>query len=211
MGANQHTKPSDHDYFYAHATVGEGCWVWQGCLSKTGYGMTTPQRYRMAHRMSYAVHKGELDPRMQIDHLCSRPSCVNPDHLDQVPQQVDGVRRRIRNHWRGWATHCARGHEMNDVTTLWRTNGEGRQCRVCQYDRTVEYRARNNMKPLPPFNFGKVSSSIKHKWMYRPSAADYELAAIDLRFVKHFWAFDPMRSSSLAITEGAQAKGAFQL
>lgn len=63
-----------------------GCWEWQGKLSKDGYGsfqksidgIKTEVR---AHRKSYEIFKGEIPKGMQVCHTCDNPSCCNPEHL----------------------------------------------------------------------------------------------------------------------------------
>lgn len=66
-----------------------GCWVWQGYRDRNGYGR---HRVEWAHRWSYEHHVGPIPPEHEIDHLCSNPPCVNPDHLEPVTR-VEHVRR----------------------------------------------------------------------------------------------------------------------
>ena len=66
---------------------GDGCWVWNGQHDRNGYsvlhvGSGTPEdRTVMVHREVLAWSVGALPPRMDVDHICHNPGCVNPDHL----------------------------------------------------------------------------------------------------------------------------------
>jgi hypothetical protein len=37
----------------------------------------------VAHRIAYQIYYGHLNPKMQINHICNNPSCVNPLHLEE--------------------------------------------------------------------------------------------------------------------------------
>jgi hypothetical protein len=59
-----------------------GCWLWTGCVNYDGYGQLLVGRgARGAHRVSYELFHGAIEPGMHICHKCDVPSCVNPDHL----------------------------------------------------------------------------------------------------------------------------------
>lgn len=59
-----------------------GCWVWTGGCSNTGYGSFSINGKNYAtHRLSYAMHKGVVPVGAHVMHSCDRPRCVNPDHL----------------------------------------------------------------------------------------------------------------------------------
>lgn len=61
-----------------------GCWIWLRS-SCCGYGMFKCENTLIsAHRYSYKTFVGKLTPPLYLDHLCNNPSCVNPDHLEQV-------------------------------------------------------------------------------------------------------------------------------
>lgn len=81
-----------------------GCWLWLGASDPYGYGVVrvTPKPGRkkgiaLAHRLSFAAHKGDIPAGTFIRHRCDNPKCVNPDHLDAgTPRDnsADMVRRK---------------------------------------------------------------------------------------------------------------------
>jgi len=86
----------------------------------------------MAHRFSYELFIGEIPKGMQIDHLCQRPLCVNPDHMEAV----SGIANLLRGNGRGAInarkTHCAKGHPFDESNTYLIPNGTGRACLMCR-------------------------------------------------------------------------------
>lgn len=122
-----------------------GCWIWGGATDRHGYGSVTINYKRhKAHRLAFELLKGPLIVGMSLDHLCRNPSCVNPDHLEQVTQ-LENVRRGdamwvngLRN---AQKTHCKKGHAYTADNTYRPKNG-GRACRKCQSIWQREYQAR---------------------------------------------------------------------
>jgi transposase len=56
-----------------------GCWEWQGCRTREGYGQVARQ---LAHRLAYSLWSGADVPEgLQVMHSCDNPPCINPDHL----------------------------------------------------------------------------------------------------------------------------------
>ncbi len=59
-----------------------GCWFWIGCINNKGYGTFSYNgKNRLAHRISYFIHKGESAKNKFLCHTCDVTLCVNPDHL----------------------------------------------------------------------------------------------------------------------------------
>lgn len=64
-----------------------GCWVWQGPYSPSGFGMVgSGMGRRTAHRVALELLEGRLDA--QVGHVCGDKRCVNPDHILPL-QQLD--------------------------------------------------------------------------------------------------------------------------
>jgi hypothetical protein len=58
-----------------------GCWIWTGMQSKTGYGQVKRDgKFLFSHRYSYMLYKGDIGKKFVL-HICDVRLCVNPDHL----------------------------------------------------------------------------------------------------------------------------------
>jgi hypothetical protein len=130
----------------------DGCWDWTDFLDTRGYGrfpVKEDGRWRtlLAHRAMYHLLVGEPGP--ELDHLCERPCCVNPDHL------APATRLENMSHARRWQTEkdcCPAGHEYTPENTRWSTRRSGRSagttfrvCRAC--DLIDTHRRRGAEKP----------------------------------------------------------------
>jgi hypothetical protein len=73
--------------------VASGCWIFTGNRNGGGYGLISVNgKGRAAHRVAYEQIIGEVPDGLELDHLCNRPACCNPDHLEPVTHQ-ENVRR----------------------------------------------------------------------------------------------------------------------
>ena len=115
-----------------------GCWAWLGGMLSCGYGyLKIDGKNRLAHRIAYELAIGPIPDGLQIDHLCRVRSCINPNHLEPVTQQVNirrgdagkatGARNRAK-------THCLNGHPFSGANLYIKKSG-ARGCRACHRDR----------------------------------------------------------------------------
>lgn len=142
------TKAEVIDFYTADLRTDYGtCWVWQGYHDKDGYASVRwGSRKVRAHRLAFEAFGGDLLPGMELDHLCSRRDCCNPEHLEQVTHAENVSRGRLGDK-HSQPAHCQSGHEMvgDNVYTLPRMYGHDRRlqrrCRACQRQLGVERRA----------------------------------------------------------------------
>lgn len=65
-----------------YVTSPTGCWEYTGGIDRCGYGKFAVGKRRLgAHKVSYVLHRGSIDPGLVVMHTCDNPTCINPDHL----------------------------------------------------------------------------------------------------------------------------------
>lgn len=131
------------DFHKKYLKLESGCWEWQGCKSKEGYGKFMFQRKKyMAHRLSWIFFNGEFSEVLHVLHHCDNPPCVNPNHLFLGTNQdnVDDKMRKNR-HPHKLRTHCKNGHPFTEDNIRERKDCDGRICLICSRERVRKYSA----------------------------------------------------------------------
>ncbi|WP_353809104.1 HNH endonuclease signature motif containing protein [Agromyces sp. SYSU T00194] len=105
----------------------DGHWLWTGWKNDAGYPYVHwLGRDRPAYRVVYEILVGPIEPGLELDHLCTTPACVRPDHLEPVTHAENQHRIAERQ------TACRRvGHDWTDPRNVRvRSNGR-RYCAEC--------------------------------------------------------------------------------
>lgn len=72
-----------------------GCWVWQRCKTRDGYGSLNAEgRTWLAHRYYWTQANGPIAPGLEADHVCHNRACVNPGHIRLVTHRENTQNRR---------------------------------------------------------------------------------------------------------------------
>lgn len=94
------------------AEPNSGCWLWMGSVGEHGYGQIAKDGGpKMAHRISYKMHHGNIPDGLWVLHKCDTRSCVNSEHLyagTAADNMRDKVSRCRQNSVRGEAAGRAK-------------------------------------------------------------------------------------------------------
>jgi HNH endonuclease len=77
-------KRSLEERFWAKVVKTSECWKWTANKNNKGYGMIREGGLlpkRLAHRVSWVIHNGQIPEQMCVLHKCDNPECTNPNHL----------------------------------------------------------------------------------------------------------------------------------
>lgn len=133
-----------------------GCWLWTAAVDTYGYGrIGFGDGLISAHRVSWALYRGEIPNGLCVLHACDVPSCVNPDHLflgthsDNSKDCFNKGRSKILKcqpfgnariaEIRRTKTHCKRGHPLAGGNLYVDQNTGYRSCRACKTAREKAY------------------------------------------------------------------------
>jgi hypothetical protein len=180
------------------------CWLWLGHRTRDGYGMVTVEkRPRLAHRVSYEVHVGEIPVGLQLDHLCRVTACINPSHLEPVTASENMLRAwaAVEGSNRPRKTECVAGHPYTEENTY--LDKGFRYCRECKRERSRAYNRKvRAAKPRQRSytNHAEVAASLKARpgeWLLvsAPDSRDtaYHTASY-IRSAKRLPAYSPAGS-----------------
>lgn len=124
--------------FWPKVNKTDGCWLWVGAISSTGYGcffltkLKGKVRNTLAHRWAYEDTYGPIPAGLELDHLCRNRACVRPDHLEAVSSRANTLRGMAPSAIAARTNICQRGHSFTPENTYWRPDGQNRrQCRAC--------------------------------------------------------------------------------
>lgn len=139
---------TDIEYFNKRIIQVDDCWQWSAALTTKGYARFAKRRPDgkriLAHRFSYEYYIAEIPEGLTIDHLCQNKWCVNPWHLEPVPNSVNIARRydRTVTKVRDWDNGtCTNGHNLAIVGHYKkvRKSNVSFECKECRRNQRMRY------------------------------------------------------------------------
>lgn len=145
----------------------KSCWLWNGSLTKDGYGRLGDAARRICgtkslHRCMYILLRGPIPDGLTLDHLCRVRRCANPFHTEPVTGRENilrGTGYAARNNRK---THCKHGHPLTGDNLLPRLDAKngGRRCRICRNQQSFE-----RMKKIRQTESGRLAACLAAtKW-----------------------------------------------
>jgi hypothetical protein len=134
-------KPPE-ERFWPKVKKTKTCWLWTGAKDGRGYGDFRlggrTSKHIKAHVFAYQQLVGPIPEGLTLDHLCRRPLCVRPDHLEPVTNRENTLRGTSPPAQHARKTHCPQGHPYDEVNT-YRTSSGHRGCRRCRAAQQAEW------------------------------------------------------------------------
>lgn len=143
-------QPDPVDYFWERVDKSGGfdaCWPWLKGINGNGYGSASWfGKIRATHRIAYELVIGPIPEGMDLDHVChtrdrscqggrtcAHRRCVNPAHLEPVPNLVNVMRGQSPHARAARQTHCEQGHEFTaENTRVYPSRPNARVCLTCK-------------------------------------------------------------------------------
>ncbi len=136
--AGSQSRTEEDRFFDMTELDSNGCWLWKGCISKSGYS-----QFRVSdnghkghtvygHVYSYEHFYCPIPIGYKLHHTCGIKRCVNPLHLQAMTHRehmhIDPnstARKMLAK------THCPQGHPYSEANTYRRPSRGHRECRTC--------------------------------------------------------------------------------
>ena len=148
-------NPRDLKRFWAKVDCSGGsnaCWLWTGCKNNAGYGQFHFEgKTVLAHRFAKMIAGDTIPNDLTGDHLCRRPACCNPSHIEIVPKRVNTLRGVGATSKNAEKTQCLNGHAYTPANTVEKTTKygtAGRECRECRRERDRARTPRNRKQEV---------------------------------------------------------------
>lgn len=141
------------------------CLEWDRARNNKGYGTSwskSEKRARYVHRQVWEEERGNIQAGMCVLHRCDNPPCINIDHLflgTHKDNSRDMIAKDRGNGQYPKKLTCKRGHSLAEAY-VWRGDGRGRSCRLCQQIRNKERRAKDP-------SFAEKQNSEHREWVAR--------------------------------------------
>lgn len=122
-----------------------GCWRWtgeRGGFGGGGYGYVSVGGIKgrpAAHRLMYELEVGPIPEGFQVHHKCRNRLCVNPDHLEALPQDEHVRLHHARD-------VCKRGHPRTPENLKPNRTAGGASCRECERIMAEAYKPIKNAR-----------------------------------------------------------------
>ena len=124
---------SDIDRFWSKVDVGapDECWLWRAYVAENGYGRFWLRGHKRTAHWACLSLRDELPDGWHVHHRCRNRACVNPAHLEALPQSLHNSEHR---------TGCAKhGEEFMGPFTECKGGVVRRWCLACTEERNRAY------------------------------------------------------------------------